>query len=183
MRVLANFLAFQIGWFANILGAANGSPWLGPLYVVVWLSLHLMLLEKRERSPDLQLILWAAFVGYAADSLLVLLGLMTFPPQAQLGAPSPVWMVCLWMGFAATLRHSMGWVRGRKKWASVLGLIGGPLAYFAGSKLGAVILPTSLSLIGVAAVWGLVLPALTWVVEALERRITPCGVLRAERSS
>ncbi len=33
MRLLLNFAAFQIGWFACVLGAANGFPWLGPVVV------------------------------------------------------------------------------------------------------------------------------------------------------
>ena len=34
MSVLANFLVFQAGWFATVLGAANGAPWLGPVAVL-----------------------------------------------------------------------------------------------------------------------------------------------------
>jgi hypothetical protein len=31
MRLLVNFVAFQLGWFACVLGAAQGLPWLGPV--------------------------------------------------------------------------------------------------------------------------------------------------------
>ena len=36
MSVLANFLVFQAGWFATVLGAANGAPWLGGIDYEEW---------------------------------------------------------------------------------------------------------------------------------------------------
>ncbi|NIV74163.1 MAG: DUF2878 family protein, partial [Gammaproteobacteria bacterium] len=122
-----------------VLGAANGMPWLGPLFAAIWLPLHIGA-GKSAMGIELKLILAAGGLGYALDSLVVLAGAMSFPAQAQLGAPSTLWMVTLWLGFAATLRHALGWIRGRYFVAAALGALAGPFAYWSGSKLGAVVL-------------------------------------------
>ena len=43
MRVIVNFVGFQIGWFACVLGAANSRPWVGPLVVLFLFLVHLAL--------------------------------------------------------------------------------------------------------------------------------------------
>ena len=95
---------------------------------------------------------------------------MSFPPQAQFGAPTTLWMVTLWLGFAATLRHALGWIRGRYLLGAILGAVAGPLAYWSGSKLGAVVLTqTGSSLLMVALEWAVAMPLLLLLVARLER--------------
>ena len=108
MITVANILFVQVGWFACVLGAANGYPWAGPAYVAASLPVHAFLIHKSGpgRMPWL-LILVAAVVGWLADSTLVLAGLMSFDSSANVGWLSPVWMVALWINFAATLPLSM----------------------------------------------------------------------------
>ena len=102
--------------------------------------------------------------------MLVLAGFMSFPTQAQLGAPSTLWMVTLWLGFAATLRHALGWLRGRLLLGALLGAIVGPFAYWSGSELGAVVLAdTASSLIAVGVEWLIAMPVLLAVASRLER--------------
>jgi hypothetical protein len=157
---IGNFVLFQICWLANCAGAASGWPQLGPLFTAAWIALHLRAMAE-DRSSEVWMLLAAAAFGYAADSLLVLLGLIEFPPEARLGAPSTLWMVALWVGFAATLRHSLRWLAGRYLLGALLGAAGGPLAYRAGEALGAIRIPDSFS--GLAAVsveWAIAMPAL-----------------------
>jgi len=168
---LVNFLAFQLGWFAACLGAAQGWPIFGPIYSCLWLSLHLRSLGNAW-GLELRLLLLAALLGYFADSLLVVCGLLAFPEQAMLGAPSPVWMVVLWVNLAATLRHCLKWLRGMPPIiAAVLGAVAGPFSYFAGAKLGAVVLTQPpLSLAAIAMEWALATPALIGLTLWLESR-------------
>jgi hypothetical protein len=163
-RPIPNFLAFQLGWFAVILGAAAGQPWVGPAYIAVWLALHLRGVGAAW-LVEAKMIFASGIFGYTADSLLVVGGWLSFPGYAQLGGPSPLWMVCLWMGFAATLGHALGWLRGRYLLAAVLGAIFGPLAYLAGARLGAVSLHpyTALALGMVASTWLVAMPLLVWL--------------------
>jgi len=169
---IINFLTFQLCWFAAVLGAAAGIPLLGPAFAAVWLPLHIRA-AKASAGIELKLILTAGALGYAFDSLLVLTGFLSFPPQAELGMPSTVWMVTLWLGFAATLRHSLGWLRGRYLLAAVLGLVVGPIAYWGGSKLGAIVLTDSImSLLSISAAWLIAMPMLLMAVAFLEHSRT-----------
>lgn len=166
---LVNLIAVQIGWLASVLGAAAGMPYLGPAFAAVWLPLHIVA-AKPSADIELKLILAAGGLGYLLDSTLVLAGLLSFPAQAQLGAPSTLWMVALWLGFAATLRHALGWLRGRYLLGALLGAIVGPFAYWSGSKLGAVELTdTVASLAAVGVEWLIVMPVLLALVTRLEK--------------
>jgi len=134
--------------------------------VLVFASAHVMARPTpAERQRETRTILAAAVVGYAADSVLVLGGWLAFPPQAVLGWPSSAWMVALWVGFAATLNSSMGWMSGRYAAAALFGVAGGPLAYTAGVRLGAALLPGDpwMALAAIAIEWGVAMPALVWV--------------------
>jgi len=39
--MLINFVAFQVGWFACVLGGAHQFPWLGTLMVSIIIAVHL----------------------------------------------------------------------------------------------------------------------------------------------
>ncbi len=47
-RTLVNFVAFQAGWFACVLSAANGRPWLGVLVVGLIVALHLRTARRAQ---------------------------------------------------------------------------------------------------------------------------------------
>lgn len=165
---LLNFAGFQLCWFANVLAAAHGLPWAGPLLTLAWLGAHVALL--RDDAPcDARVILAGAAFGWLADSALVLAGLIAFPEPARLGAPTTIWMVALWAGFAATLRHALGWLRGRWLAGAVLGALGGPLAYLAGESLGAIVLSGHAAFAAVALQYALATPLLLLVVSRCER--------------
>jgi len=77
----------------------------------------------------------AGAAGYTADSVLVLTGVLRFPPHAVLGWPSTVWMVALWVLQAAVLGGALSWMQRRFILAAIVGVIGGPLAYLAGERM------------------------------------------------
>ena len=158
MRKLLNFLGFQAGWLACVLGAADGRPWLGPLAVLLIVGLQWALVWRRPAL--LALFAGAAALGYAADSLLALTGLLEFPPQAMLGGPSPLWMAALWANFASTFEESLAWMQGRPVAAALLGAVGGPLAYWGGQQLGAIRISGAPGLAAVAAEWAIATPLL-----------------------
>ncbi|MEM7253532.1 MAG: DUF2878 domain-containing protein [Pseudomonadota bacterium] len=164
--MIANLIAFNLCWLANVLGAAKGYPWLGPMVTAVWVVIHFAVLDVRHQT-NWRLVAVAAGFGYVADSLLVLSGHLAFTDVASLGYPSAVWMVALWIAFACTLDHSMQWLQ-RKWWLPpVFGAIGGPLAYFGGERLGALMPLAPLDLAWVGLVWLVGLPLLV----ALSKRL------------
>ena len=163
---LVSLAAFYACWFACVGGAARGLPWLGPLAVAAYGAVYLRAFPAGPaRGAQARLLVLAGVVGYAADSVLVLTGVLTFPPHAVLGWPSTVWMVALWVLQAAVLGGVMSWMQGRFALAAVAGAIGGPLAYFAGERAGAAVLgPTHASaFVVIAAEWAVAMPLLVWM--------------------
>jgi len=164
-RIL-NFVASQAAWFACVLGAAHGWPWLGPACVAGLAIWHVRTRPTAaERAREARLLVSAGLIGYAADSALVLAGLLSFPTHAALGWPSSVWMAALWVAFAATLNASNSWMSGRYGAAAVFGAAGAPLAYAAGARLGAATLggEPGWALLAVALLWGAAMPFLVWL--------------------
>jgi hypothetical protein len=159
---VVNFVAFQAAWFACVLGAANGLALAGTLAVVVAIAVHLWL--ARRPLEELRLIGAIVAIGFVWDSVLVLLGIMTYPTGTFLESFAPHWILAMWALFATALNLSLGWLKGRPWTAVLLGAIGGPLAYFAGLRLGAIEaadLPLALFVQGVG--WAVLMPLLTWL--------------------
>ena len=169
MRKAVNFIAFQSAWFAAVLGAAHGLPWLGVVAVPLALVLHLAL--SPDWRPELLLALAAAATGFVFDSLLIAAGMFSPVPYILPSPFSSLWMVMLWVNLATTMNVSMGWLRGRYVLGLVFGAIGGPLAYYSGAKLGAMTrLPDPRGLLGTGIAWAIALPLLLVVNERLQKR-------------
>ena len=135
---IVNFLAFQIGWFASVLGAGYGLWWVGPVVVALVIAAQAPWLRRRRAT--LVLLVASALLGYALDSALALMGWIRFTGEAAVGAPAALWMVMMWPNFAIMLEGALDWLRGRYALGAALGLIGGPLAYYGGAQLGGVAL-------------------------------------------
>ena len=159
MKKAINFLAFQAGWFAAVLGAAHGMPWLGIGTVILVIALNLFAITD-DRGRDLRLIAAAGFMGLMFDTAMTAMN--AFKPVPYVLPPpfSPLWMVMLWMNQATTVNSCLGWLRGRYVLSGVFGALGGPLAYLGGAKLGAAEVPTTAGLCILAAGWALAFPAL-----------------------
>lgn len=182
VRALVSFIAFYGCWFACVWGAARGLPWLGPIAVAAYAAAYLRTIPSgAARSRQAWLLALAGLAGYAADSVLVLAGVLRFPAHAVLGWPSTVWMVALWVLQAAVLGGVMSWMRDRFALAAVAGAIGGPMAYLAGERMGAAVLgPThALALTLIAALWAGAMPLLVWMEARARRGVA--GDARIER--
>ena len=127
---LLNFLAYQLAWFACVLGAAHDLAWAGAAFALAVTAVHLAL---RLDASELRLVVCAAAIGFLVDSVLVRAHFVEFASTSWDGW-APFWMVSLWMAFATTLNHSLRWLSSRPWVATLFGAMGGPLAYFAGAK-------------------------------------------------
>jgi hypothetical protein len=160
MPLLANIILFQVGWFACVLGAARGLAWAGSLAALAICGVHLAL-ARRPRS-EAALLLIVVAIGFAWDSGIAALGLVHFADGGPWNNFAPYWMAALWLVFATTLNVSLRWLRGRVGLAAVLGALGGPLAYYAGARLGALEFSDPAAGLAVqAAGWALLMPLLT----------------------
>ena len=131
-----NFLLYQAGWFACVLGAAWGFPWFGASIAICLIATHVWL--STNPATQLKLILVSAGVGLLVDSVQLWAGVFRFSAGVLVPWLPPLWMTVLWMQFATTFHYSMKWLGGRYAWSALFGLVGAPLAFFAGERLGAI---------------------------------------------
>jgi hypothetical protein len=73
---LLNLALYQAGWFCCVLGAAHGRPVLGALLAMALILVHVALV--RRRGSEIVLLLAAALIGGAVDSVQSCLGLLRF---------------------------------------------------------------------------------------------------------
>ena len=166
---LANYLLFQGGWFACVLGGNQ---------VALAATLTILLVHFIWISPwrkEREIIVICLLLGSAIDSFLGNLNILQFNSDSRL---LPLWLACLWVLFGTTLRHSLDWTRTHKLAGSALGLLGGPASYYAGSKLTEVSLaaPQWQTLGVLAIIWALFIPLLqsfseAWIKKARNRSI------------
>jgi hypothetical protein len=154
-----NFVLFQAGWFACIIGAANQQILWPVMACLLYLAIHI----GRSEYPylELKLILKVVIFGVSADSLIANLGFLQFSDAWPSAYLSPLWMWTLWALVASTINGSLSWLHGKPVIAAVLGAIAGPLSYEAGIRMGAGAWGSEgqlggLMLLGV--VWGLAMP-------------------------
>lgn len=160
-----NFLVYQAGWFACVLGAAYGWPWLGTTLVVLAMALHVRF--AAQPRAEFILIACAVLIGLVWDTALAQSGVVVFANGSLIDNTAPLWMLALWALLASTLNLSLAWLKSNVWGAIALGGIGGPLAYLGGARLGALTLPdSSLALPVLALGWAILTPVLC----ALARR-------------
>lgn len=150
MSNLCNFAAYQLAWFAVIIGAAQGYAWAGAAVALLVAGVHVSL---RRDALELKLMGIAAIIGMLVDSTLAMTGQVQFAAAWPIDL-APYWMLSLWLAFATTLNHSLRWLMHRPVAAALSGALGGPLAYFAGAKMGALSLATpAITLLLIAMLW------------------------------
>ena len=168
MTLALNAAAFQAGWFACVLGAAYGRPWAGVAAAAGLVVLHA--LQAPRPRQELKLVAIAVLVGALWDSALAAAGWIVFAPEAFGENLAPYWILAMWALFATTLNVSLGWLRARLLLAAVLGLLAGPLAYWAGANLGALELREPAAALGALALgWSALLPGLLLLARRLDR--------------
>ena len=167
MAKACNFLLFQAGWLACVLGAARGHHAWGPVVVALICAMHLVGARRRRREASLMLL--AGAVGTALDSVTAGCGWVDFAGAGPVAWMCPPWITALWVNFASTLNSSLRWIQRRIGLSIVLGVVGGPLAYWAGARLGAVsFAPSPTAGLGAVALqWGLAMPLLSWAARSL----------------
>ncbi len=161
LKTLANAGLFQCGWFACVLG--GDSSWL--LVGLAVLSVHLLWISSL--ADDGLLVLNVTLAGTLLDTLLRTLGVFHF---SEPGPLIPFWLIVLWALLATTLRHCLAWSAQPWWLASLLGAVGGPLSYYAGSQLAGVGFGygTAATLIGLTLLWAMLFPLLHGLARKLE---------------
>ena len=158
---LINLALYQVGWFACVFGAANGRAWAGAGVALLLAAVHLALV--RDRAREGRLLLAAAALGLALDSLQLNLGFFVYPSGTPVAGLAPPWIIALWIQFATLLHFGLRWLSGRYALASVLGFVGGPMSFWGGERIGAIEFTSPAGYLALACVWALAMPALVWL--------------------
>jgi hypothetical protein len=168
MGLAFNFISFQIGWFACVIGAAKGYPLLATAVASLIIVLHLC--RVNNVYSELSLIISAVVIGIIWESLLVASDWLSYSNSID-AFFAPIWLVAMWALFATTINVSMAWLKNRWLLASSMGAIFGPLAFIAGEKLGAVqFIDRSLALLALAVGWACLMPMLLWLADLFKCR-------------
>ena len=170
MGLIKNFIGFQIGWFACVVGAAQGYPLVAVAVVSIIVIFHL--LRDNNLYSELCLIISAVFIGIIWESLLLASGWLAYASSGVASIFVPIWLVAMWALFATTINHSMAWLKNRYFLALLLGAVFGPLAFIAGENLGAVVfLDRTMALTSLAVGWAVLMPLLLWLAQQFKHRI------------
>ncbi len=176
MKTAVNLIGFQIIWWLMILYHDR--------YIAIALILLIgHLLSIRDQRCEAMTLLGIGLIGTITDSILTAFGLFIFPADNALTIlPVPLWLIVLWFGFAATLRHSMKYLSGKRWLAAVFGGIGGPLSYMAGERFDAVAFgfSTPVVLIVLCIIWALLLPLAFMLISSIETRLASVKIFHGE---
>ena len=159
MQKIINFVLFQIGWFACVIGAAKQMRWLGVIVVLAIITWHLS--QAKQPKLELILLLVAVIIGGIYDQLMQSSSLLAYQAHGWSESIVPAWILALWAVFVTTLNVSLRWMRGKWLVAILFGAIGGPLAYLGAARLGAVNLDNlPLSYVALSLGWAIITPLL-----------------------
>ena len=166
MALLVNFIGFQVGWFACVLGAANDKELLGMIIALGIVIYHVV--NQGDSRKELKLVLAATVIGLLWETWVLNLNILRYPSHPEALFWAPTWLIMMWALFATTINLSMGWLKGRWVLSVFMGAVFGPLAFIGGERLGAVVfLDSTLSIITLSVGWGLLMPLLLWIAERI----------------
>ncbi len=170
--IITNLVVFKIAWTVVVLSAAIGLPVFGLAAVAIAVGVHVAM--SKDRQSEVLLLTTAAIMGLGWESALVATGLVSYPSGNWVPGMAPYWIVSMWVLFATTINVGMRWLRRSVPIAVVAGALGGPMAFFAGSSLGAVnFSSTALALTAIGLGWAVLLPLLVHVARRLDGQRKP----------
>ena len=156
-----NIIGFQTGWWACVLGTKNGYPYLGPLVMSIFLFIHFSRLDNRNKEIFFAVLV--GLIGTVVDTVLLQTKLIEYQ-GVYTDNIAPLWITAMWIGFAATINHSLAWLNNKWIMSFALGAIFGPLSYYTGIKFEALHFEISVLTISILALlWGVVIPYLYYL--------------------
>ena len=166
-NIVINFILFQIGGFACVMGAAKQMPWLGVIVVAAIVAWHLS--QAIQAKLEIYLIIITLIIGAIYDQTMLQNNLLTYQAHGWSTNLTPAWILALWVEFATILNVSLRWMKKRWLIAILFGAIGGPLAYIGAARLGAVQLDNlPLSYVALSVGWAIITPLLLKLSERFD---------------
>jgi hypothetical protein len=164
---LINLLSFQILWFICVL-ADN-------VLAVIALALFFLVHFFCVLQNKIEWLLIVAFtlIGLVFESAINSLDLIHFSAAGKLVLGNttitlaPIWLLCLWAGFAATFSHGLFALRKYPLGLAILIVPSVPISYFLGARISDSTFPASpiLALLCELVAWLILIPVGLWVAE------------------
>lgn len=170
---IINFAFFQALWFSSVLGAAHGYTWAAPVCLAAFIIYHFKSHAKNKHADMLLVVLCVSF-GLMLDTAGTISTWIEFT-HYEFKPVAPLWLLCLWAGFALTVNHSMAWIQGRLLLSFIAGAVFGPLSYYAGWQAGAMqwLVPVYAAIF-ISLGWALVMPLLSITATHLKNERHGC---------
>ncbi|NQZ04494.1 DUF2878 domain-containing protein [Idiomarina sp.] len=142
---IVSFVIFNVLWLSAVAGR-DDYLWLTVLLAVAQLGYSYWVAQVTITKMA-QLFA----VGLLLEAIAISVGAIDF-----VGAVFPLWLVLLWVGFAAMAPVALDWLAKMPLVAALLGAISGPFTYYVGIGFGAGTADSLLwTLLVYAVVWGL----------------------------
>lgn len=160
MAFWVTLLAYELVWFAAVIGAGHGLAWPGVTAAALFAAWRLT--ASSHRQVELGLVGATVLLALALEGAWVAGGLIVYSAPWPL-PNAPAWLLAIWAAFALTLVPLFGYLHGRPALATLLGAVGGPLAYLGAARAHALQLTTPAwrGVLALSAGWALAMPALT----------------------
>lgn len=162
-------ISFQLLWFIAVQG--------NDLFAVIAAAAHIGLYQFMGAVTRRQwcFIAAVALIGGLIDTLIgsaaiiAFHGALTIKVHDWTWQLAPLWLWCLWLGFATTLLRSLSLLNHRPLLAALIGSCAGPLSYWAGATLSGSIFmrPLVHVIIFETILWAALLPALLSISRAV----------------
>ena len=154
---LLNMISFYIYWYLCILGPSKGSYYLGPIFAILYFTIHFI--YTQNKINDFKLFFICGILGLAVESIFDYSGFITYKGiLMDKFNVIPLWVIILWFGFGLTLLHSFKWILGQYSLSLLLGGFFAPFFYISAHKLSSIIINYNLfySYIVLAILWSLI---------------------------
>ena len=136
--------------------------------MLVFIAVHLVI--TKSKMDEILFIISTGLIGMFVDSAFHISGIIIYKSSIS-NTIAPLWIIAMWLGFAATVNHSMSWLDRKYIHGLVLGLVFGPLSYVTGEKFGAISFGDDrfAALAILALAWGIVGPGLYYLNDSYYR--------------
>jgi hypothetical protein len=156
IKAIANFILFELAWFAAVIGGAHGWPIMGTFPAILVVAIHLASNRPRLKH-EAMLVLGVTALGVIVETAFILFGTLHYARTSGNAVLPPIWITALWFAFSTLPHGSLGWLSGRMWPQLLLGAVFGPLSYLGGVRLGAATMgePIVISLAAIGCGWAL----------------------------
>lgn len=164
MRNVIIAVVFQLGWLACVLSGARQRPWDALAAAAAVIACNVWL-QRGQLAEALRLVAWVTLAGFGVETVNLLLGVFNLIGTPRFPWLCPVWLLALWAMFATTLRGPLAWLSGRYVLSALLGAAFAAPNYYAGARLGAVVLNPDgrYSVAVLILLWAAAMPLLVWL--------------------